>query len=661
MTLQSRWSIKRKSVWAVVVTPVLVLGGLAAFAVTPAAAAKTPAVHAHALSAKSEHFTVKPDKAANDLDCNGWSNTYAALVPGHRMLCTDPHGPLVRSTGYYGGANGRSSLAHYTRFTDNGHYVGHDEPSVKFISNSANSGNTMSYFMKLPVDPAKAPTANGSVTHYSELSVAPWFGLPICDPGSYPQNPCTPDSDSNIGNINDPHDAGSAFMELQFYAPGEPPFAEADSCSSTKWCAAITIDSLESQFNFVNINPGCEEPVNFAFLQTNGVPTGPPGPQTANFQTFIPNANTLQMNPGDTIKLAITDPPSGLTATINDITTGQTGTMQASAANGFMNTNYINCEGSPFTFHAEYATANQQNSVPWAALDGGVLMQTEIGHGESCASLKNRQPLTEGGISTNPNTFSQDNDIFETCVGGNEGTHRGRHHRVIQNVGEGPCNASTGICKNSETEGKHHPVACPVKNFETGELCEFSDGICLPKGNRSVDLGGSTVTEHSPLNICFQDRYENGDLDYNGLGYRNNTWPNGSKNTPTSFRYVGPFDAAGSTYPLAEWETDAAGSEILCNISTGANCQVPPRGSAGFYPFWTMTNKQTISGFPAGTCTWNFGNDIKGVTTVNFGKDAEYGLPEISRYGGTIASAVFENPETTTQLGCSSSITEPSG
>jgi hypothetical protein len=182
-----------------------------------------------------------------------------------------------------------------------------------------------------------------------------------------------------------------------------PPFAQSDSCTSTKWCAAITIDSLESQFNFVNLNPGCKEPVNFAFLQRNGVAAGPPGPQTVNADTMMPNDETLEMNPGDTVEVAITDPAAGLTATVTDFTTGQTGTMTASAGNGFMNTNYLTCAGSPFTFHAEYGTAQQQNSVPWAALDGGVLMEQEIGHGEVCASLKNRDPYTAtNGVVTNP-------------------------------------------------------------------------------------------------------------------------------------------------------------------------------------------------------------------------------------------------------------------
>ena len=45
--------------------------------------------------------------------------------------------------------------------------------------------------------PRATLTASGSVTNYGELSVAPWFGLPICDPNSYPQNACKPDSDKN--------------------------------------------------------------------------------------------------------------------------------------------------------------------------------------------------------------------------------------------------------------------------------------------------------------------------------------------------------------------------------------------------------------------------------------------------------------------------------
>ena len=60
------------------------------------------------------------------------------------------------------------------------------------------------------------------------VSPAPWFSMAQCDPNSYPQTPCTPESDANApACINSPScsptafpGGGSAFMEMQFYPPG---------------------------------------------------------------------------------------------------------------------------------------------------------------------------------------------------------------------------------------------------------------------------------------------------------------------------------------------------------------------------------------------------------------------------------------------------------
>ena len=74
----------------------------------------------------------------------------------------------------------------------------------------------------------------------------------------------------------------------------------------------------------------------------------------------------------------------------------------------------------------------------------------------------------------------------------------------------------------------------------------------------------------------------------------------------------------------------------------------PPVG-AKFYPFWTLTSKkgQNVGHglFPAGACVWNFGNVISGVTTRNLGKAAQYGTPDVARFGGTVTSSVRANPE----------------
>jgi hypothetical protein len=625
--VQNRWSFKRSSTWALLTAPLLAIGTLSFMVAGPAAA--------HVSAAGG----VTPNKV-NMLDCNGYSKAFKSVNPYFKGKCVDPHGRLVLP-GTYGN---NSSHKMPTRFVDNGHYVGHDEPSVKFISSAPNSANTMTYFMKMPKDPVKKATNSGSVVDYAELSPAPWFGLPLCDPRSYPQNPCTSDSDTNSGAITDPSAAGSAFMELQFYPPKFAPFADSASCTATKWCAAITIDSLESQFNFANLNLNCVEPVNFAFLSMNGKPSGPPSPQKANGNTFLPNKNTLLINSGDVLKVAITDPVAGFTATVTDLTTHQKGWMTASAGNGFKNTDFQTCQGFAHTFHAEYNTAAQQNQVPWAALEGGVLMQQEIGHSEVCSSLANPFPVKGGSVIV-------DKKIFQTCNGGTEGA---KAH------GEGPCSFTTGACKGAMTEGTASPQPCPSNNFGSGQLCEFTDGLCLPQGTRTVTINGHNIKETSPVNWCEQNLTQNGDLDFDGLSYRK-VWPDGSPNHPTSFRYVGPFDQSGSTYPQIQFETDAPGSQFLCNIFDGLNCDTPPLG-AQFYPFWTMT---TMKGqgvghglFPTGTCTWNFGNFIKGVTTMGLRRDRQYGVSDLNRYGGTAASQVIANPETNTGKGCTS-LTEP--
>jgi hypothetical protein len=41
---------------------------------------------------------------------------------------------------------------------------------------------------------------------------------------------------------------------------------------------------------------------------------------------------------------------------------------------------------------------------------------------------------------------------------------------------------------------------------------------------------------------------------------------------------------------------------------------------------------------------WNFGTDLPS-TIENFGKDAQYGAPDLSWYGGTNVSSVQPNPE----------------
>jgi hypothetical protein len=286
------------------------------------------------------------------LDCNGLSKIQKPLL--RTNLCTDPRG-------LQGG-----------RFEENGVYVGHDEPSIGFYSDLAKSGNDMQWEIVLPHErPLPA-------TQTFENYIAFWFSLALCDPNSYPRGACIPNSDANI-----PFVAGSAFLEMQFYPPGMPPFITQISCDLTHWCASLHINSLEVMDNG-QLNPNCTETTNFAFIQRDGIPTGPPGPDTMNVATATPNAETLLMNQGDRLRITIKDAPDdydgGVLTRIEDLTTGQSGFMIASAKNGYRTLDPNTCVGTNFSFHPEYATAKFGNFVAWAALQANVNVAFEIGH-----------------------------------------------------------------------------------------------------------------------------------------------------------------------------------------------------------------------------------------------------------------------------------------
>lgn len=583
-------------------------------AVITLAIAMMPALGWQATAAAPATTTVKPN-AIGGMDCNGFSPKYRPVKHGLGGLCTDP---------ITVNPNGTAS-----RFEDNEHYIGHDEPSVKFISSRPGSASDITYLMRLAKDPNAKPTVNSpKVSKYAELSPAPWFGLPLCDPKSYPQNACTPNSDSNGSGIGDPNAAGSAFMELQFYPPGFGPFLDGPSCDATSWCAALTIDSLACTFGFAACNNNCIEPVNFAFLQVDGVPAGPPSPQLSDVSTLTPNRKTLKMRQGDVLRVVMRDTAHGLLARVDDLSTGRSGSVVASAANGFMNTNLADCSGTPFDFHPEYSSAQQQNQVPWAALEGGVLMQDELGHFEACSSVSSPLPVNE--TFADGQSFS-DTNVYQVCNGGAEGN----------GSGEGPCSPATGICQNATTEGG---VACPTNDSASGVNCEFSGANCMIAGPRTTVVNGKAVVERWPIAGCQENVFQNGDLDFDGSSYQAD-WPDGSRGHPTSFEYLGPFTGGGHPYPTVQFETNVPASEILCNTQTGAGCTAVPEGAA-FYPFWSL-GKSSVS--HSGSCVWNFGNVIRGATVQSFGRTAQYGTPNLARFGGTLTSSPIPNPQLSTR------------
>ena len=284
-------------------------------------------------------------------------------------------------------------------------YVGHDEPSALFYSNRAGSGNSSLYRLTLPTDPP--PSKSNSFNF--ELHPAFWFGMALCNVQSYPEqvSTCTPNSDTNIKNSPDQtspnwlgHHAGTAFLELQFYPPGWAALPAGISCNGTQWCVAMLIWSLaEDPIAGTTINDSCgaviggAEYPNLAFLTLSGVPHAPANPVDATVSTFTPNPSTdLFMNSGDQLTVDIHDTSQGFTTIVHDLTSGQTGSMTASAANSFGMVKYApnpstECTNIPYDFHPMYSTSSPDTRVIWAAHTYNVAFADEIGHFDFCTGV----------------------------------------------------------------------------------------------------------------------------------------------------------------------------------------------------------------------------------------------------------------------------------
>jgi len=172
----------------------------------------------------------------------------------------------------------------------------------------------------------------------------------------------------------------------------------------------------------VTNNPACLntaglEYVNFVFITTTGVAHAPASPLLATLSTFTPNPQTdLFMNSGDKLVVTLRDTSNGFQVVINDLTTGQTGSMTASAANGFGEVLFDpkgnNCKPKthniPTNFHPMYATSSEHTRVPWAAHSYNIAFSDELGHFEYCNALR---------VETTPRTGCT---IWNTTLSGAE-------------------------------------------------------------------------------------------------------------------------------------------------------------------------------------------------------------------------------------------------
>jgi hypothetical protein len=472
-----------------------------------------------------------------------------------------------------------------------GYYVGHDEPAVLFYSNEPGSGSNQVYRLRLPRDPPRLPKQDGTGGTWNfQLHPAFWFGMAVCDdqgdpnpggsPSAGPNIPCSPASDSNIFDSADPN------------AP-----------------------------NYIGRHPGT------AFMEMQFYPPGwvdtPNGSATQwaaalNIDTFDDNANTGQSN---------------------------NRACRAAVGTEYVNFAYIQKDGIPFPAGSPSPLGPQvQTNAQTLFMNPGdelivTLADTPHGLKITVRDLTTRQrgfmvASKENGFASvlwDPNgtdcdatTHNLTHDFHPTYATSSERTRvPGAAHSYniafSDEIGHFEyCSSVAGGFGACGSDASNDP---PSRNID--DVFCFDPSI-IPTG--FVHIGG-----------CVDS-----DADFDGVSYRNNTWPGSFRNPfldaefhaqPISFSSPLFIDNTGhqenfsrvafeSDMPRIEAATNPPCQRHLSNPSDpspGSGCVNPPVG-ADFYPIFSIR-------FDEDGCRWQEGGPFIPATLFNFGGNSknEYG------------------------------------
>lgn len=162
-------------------------------------------------------------------------------------------------------------------------------------------------------------------------------------------------------------------------------------------------------------------------------------------------------------------------------------------------------------------------------------------------------------------------------------------------------------------------------DFEIGhfELCGDSACSTFPDGHDADDVGCGTTRG---IGGCFGS-----DTDHDGTPYLAD-WPDGNASHPGTL-ILGSSDDKGvgplSTSISNTSDYDEPYNKIKFATTEGTN--------GAFYPFFSQAGTGSA-------CRFNFGNDITGVTTNDFGKAAQYGTTIANPcLPGTLPTALCKN------------------
>ena len=287
-----------------------------------------------------------------------------------------------------------------------------------------------------PAAAAERPGRNGTTWNF-QLRPTFWFGLTLCDTESAPEftKTCTPDSDRNDLEGTNPQG-----RELHRQAPRQRLHGAAvlrarlgPAVRGLRLHRDSVLRGDDDRQLSSNQNTGVDN--NAAMQQLHprwgwSRSTGPTSPRAGmsqapanplftgtfddpNFDAVNPDVHKdLFMNPGDPIRMHMHDTPAGFRVDLFDLSTGQSGSMTASMANGFghilYQPNSSTCHVEPYAFHPEYSTGIPRGNT-WSAHTYNVAASDEIGHFENC--WRSTQMATARTPAATTPTLDQD-DTF---------------------------------------------------------------------------------------------------------------------------------------------------------------------------------------------------------------------------------------------------------
>jgi hypothetical protein len=347
------------------------------------------------------------------------------------------------------------------------------------------------------------------------------------------------------------------------------------------------------------------EPVNFAFLTKSGQSTAPANP--AHPEHFIPdNRKNLLLDSGDSLTVHLYDTPNGLETAINDHTKGVSGSMTASAANGFgdvvFDPSAKTCTINPYNFHPEFSTSTPDTRNVNAAHTYNIAFSDEIGHFEYCGKVAN--------------------DDISSCK---------------------------------------QPLGPDQDDGDVGPDPMGDDDFCLPaSASLDIKINGCLDIDGDFDGVSYTDSWP---------GSVSNPKADKMLH-PTSFLFSSPTTVGGANFQWMSFESDISRDDSadtafrvsqycqrhLANPSDpdpGLGCVNPPP-NAEFYPFYSTTNA-------ANGCMWQEGGPYIPGTTNLFGGSAhaEYGSLQVISYPtapfGTITKRYNDFRRDLSDLPCTAS------